>query len=383
MGRMSRVVDILQPLIRFPSVTPDDAGAQDYLKSLLKPLGFEIFDLPFEGKGSSYKVQNFFARRGNNAPHICFAGHTDVVPVGDEAAWSVPPFSATIKGDSIIGRGTSDMKGQIAAFVAAVEEFLKANSTFNGSISFLITGDEEKDALNGTVRVLEWMSKNGHTPDVCLVGEPSNPDYMGQEIKIGRRGSLTGFLTVKGVQGHVAYPDQANNPLPRLIQYLDALERCVFDKGSAHFPPTNLEITTIDVGNKATNVIPANGYATFNVRFSDRWTIETLKEKINAVLAGVSPDYEIRFTTGAHGFLTQPGEWTKLVSDAVEKITGHKPALTTGGGTSDARFVSQYCPVVEFGMVNKTIHQVDEFCTIPQLEKCTAIYLEILKEYFA
>lgn len=298
------VLDIAQKLVQFPSVTPLDEGAQDYLKSLLKPLGFEIFDLPFEGRGS-YRVENFFARRGTKGPHLCFAGHTDVVPAGDEAAWSVPPFSATVRDEKLIGRGVSDMKGQIAAFVAAVQNFLKENPDFNnGSVSLLITGDEEKDSTNGTVRVLEWMKDNDHIPDVCLVGEPSNPEYMGQEVKIGRRGSLTGYLTVKGIQGHVAYPDKADNPVPRMIQYLDALNRTVFDKGSAHFPPTNLEITTVDVGNPATNVIPAKVNATFNIRFSDRWTIETLREKVSAILDNVSPGYEIRYSTGAHGFLT-------------------------------------------------------------------------------
>ena len=381
---MDTALDIAKKLISFPSITPEDAGAQDYLKSLLQPLGFEIFNLPFEGNGSPYKVENFFARLGTKTPHICFAGHTDVVPPGDEAAWSVPPFAGEVRGDSLIGRGASDMKGQIAAFAAAVINFLKENPDFqNGSISFLITGDEERDAKNGTVRVLEWMAQNNHIPDVCIVGEPSNPDYMGQEIKIGRRGSLTGHMIVKGIQGHVAYPDKANNPVPRMVAYLDALNRTVFDKGSAHFPSTNLEITTVDVGNPSTNVIPANAKATFNIRFSDRWTIDTLKEKVLSVLNDVSSDFEITFTTGAHGFLTQPGEWTSLVALAVEKVTGHKPALTTGGGTSDARFVAKYCPVVECGMVNRSIHQVDEFCTLPQLEKCEAIYHEILKQYFA
>lgn len=377
------VVNIAQKLISFPSVTPKDEGVQEYLKSLLKPLGFEIYDLPFEGRGS-YRVENFFARRGTSGPHICFAGHTDVVPAGDESAWSVPPFAGTIRGESLIGRGASDMKGQIAAFVAAVQSFLNDHPDFDkGSVSLLITGDEEKDSTNGTVRVLKWMKDNNQIPDVCLVGEPSNPDYMGQEIKIGRRGSLTGFLTVTGKQGHVAYPDKADNPMPRLINFLDALSRTVLDKGSAHFPPSNLEITTVDVGNPSTNVIPAKANATFNIRFSDRWTIDTLKEKITSILNAVSPEYEIRFTTGAHGFLTQPGAWTTLVAQAVEKITGHTPAMTTNGGTSDARFVANYCPVVEFGMVNKTIHQVDEFCTLPQLEKCEAVYKEILKQYFA
>ncbi len=377
------VVDIAQKLISFPSIRPEDAGAQAYLKSLLKPMGFEIFDLPFEGRGS-YKVQNFFARRGSKGPHVCFAGHTDVVPPGDEKAWSVPPFSGTIKGDSIIGRGAADMKGEVAAFVAAVQTFLKAEPNFNhGSISLLITGDEEKDAINGTARVLEWMKENNHIPDACLVGEPSNPEFMGQEVKIGRRGSLSGHLVVNGKQGHVAYPDRADNPLPRLIKYLDTLSSTIYDQGSAYFPPSNLEVTSIDVGNNAGNVIPARGTAQFNIRFSDRWKMEELEAKIRKLLDDIDPRYELSFTRGAHPFLTQPGAWTALVVDAVTAITGHKPAMTTHGGTSDARFVANYCPVVEFGMVNKSIHQVDEFCTIPQLEKCESIYHEILKLYFA
>ena len=236
--------------------------------------------------------------------------------------------------------------------------------------------------MNGTVRVLEWMKDKNHIPDVCLVGEPSNPEYMGQEVKIGRRGSLSGLLTVKGKQGHVAYPDRAANPLPRLIKYLDTLSSTIYDRGSAYFPPSNLEVTTIDVGNSAGNVIPAKGTAAFNIRFSDRWTMDKLEEKIRGQLDAIDPDYELVCTHGAHPFLTQPGAWTNLVVEAVEKVTGHKPAMTTGGGTSDARFVANYCPVVEFGMVNKTIHQVDEFCTLPQLEKCEKIYHEILKQYF-
>ncbi|PZO85426.1 MAG: succinyl-diaminopimelate desuccinylase [Micavibrio aeruginosavorus] len=377
-----RTVEIAQDLIRFKSITPDDAGAQGYLKKIMTGMGFEVFDLPFEGRGS-YRVENFFARRGTGAPHICFAGHTDVVPAGDESAWSVPPFAGEIRNDCLIGRGAADMKGNIAAFVAAIEEFLKERPDFaKGSISILITGDEEKDSINGTARVLEWMASNNHIPDVCLVAEPSNPDYMGQEIKIGRRGSLTGHMTVHGKQGHVAYPDRADNPVPRMIRLLDALGMCVFDKGSAHFQPTNLEVTTVDVGNTATNVIPAKASASFNIRFSDRWTNVTLEEKVRAVLDSVGTPYDIRFTRGASSFLTQPGEWTNLVSEAVERVTDHKPALTTGGGTSDARFVADYCPVVEFGMVNKTIHQVDEFCTLAQLGKCTDIFQEILKLYF-
>ena len=375
-------LDIARQLTRFRSITPEDDGAQDYLISLLKPLGFEIFDLPFEGNGS-YPVKNFLARRGTSGPHLCFAGHTDVVPPGDESAWSAPPFAGELRGDTLIGRGTSDMKGNIAAFIAALENFLQSDAATKSSISLLITGDEEKDAVNGTVRVLEWMAENNHLPDVCLVGEPSNPDKIGDELKIGRRGSLTGHLIVRGKQGHVAYPDRAANPLPRLVAYLDQMTNFIFDKGSAFFPSSNLEITTIDVGNTACNVIPAKGSASFNIRFSDRWTPEALEQKIRFMLDGIDPDYELVFNRGAHSFLTQPGEWTGLVAGAVEHIVGRRPAMSTGGGTSDARFFAKYCPVVEFGMINKTIHQVDECCTVQELEQCTAIYQEILKRYFA
>jgi succinyl-diaminopimelate desuccinylase len=373
-------LDIARNLIRFPSITPVDAGAQDYLKTFLKASGFEIHDLPFEGR-DSYRVRNFFARYGKDGPHLCFAGHTDVVPPGDEDAWSVPPFEGTVRDGLLIGRGASDMKGQVAAFAAAVRDYI-GNGYRKGSISLLITGDEEKDSVNGTARVLEWMEENGHIPDVCLVGEPSNPDFMGQEIKIGRRGSLTGYLTVKGKQGHVAYPERADNPLTRLVKYLDALKGTIFDKGSAFFPPTNLEITTIDTGNPASNVIPAEAKAVFNLRFSDRWTVEALETKIRFILDGISPAYELRFSRGAHSFITQPGEWTGLVADSVAAIAGIRPAMTTSGGTSDARFIASYCPVVEFGMVNKSIHQVDEYCKLADLEQCTAIYREILKRYF-
>lgn len=376
-----KAATIAQKLIRFPSITPADAGAQEYLKSLLAPLGFEIFDLPFSGR-DSYKVLNFFARRGTGSPHLCFAGHTDVVPPGDESAWSAPPFDGVIREGKLFGRGAADMKGQIAAFIAAVNDFLEAGGG-KGSISLLITGDEEKDSINGTSRVLEWMAENNHLPDLALVGEPTNPEFMGQEIKVGRRGSLTGKLIVRGKQGHVAYPHRAENPLPRLVKYLDALQSTIFDKGSAFFPPTNFEITTIDVGNMASNVIPATGRATFNIRFSDRWTTEALETKIRFILDGISPEYEISFTRGAQSFLTQPGEWTALVARAVETITGAKPALGTGGGTSDARFFAKFCPVVECGMVNKTIHQVDEHCSLEDLKTCTAIYHEILKLYCA
>jgi succinyl-diaminopimelate desuccinylase len=373
--------EITKELVRFPSITPDETGAQDYLKSLLKPMGFQIFDLPFDGNGS-YPVKNFFARLGKAGPHLCFAGHTDVVPPGDEKAWSVPPFSGGMRGDSIIGRGTSDMKGNIAAFVTAVGAFIKEKWDFRGSIGLIITGDEEKDSINGTKRVIEWMKENEHLPDVCLVGEPSNPDFVGQEVKIGRRGSLSAVLTVNGKQGHVAYPDRAHNPLPVLVHCLEALTNTILDKGSAFFPSSNLEITSIDVGNKAGNIIPASGKARFNVRFSDRWTFEALENRIRTIIDSITRDYKIEFTRGAESFFTRPGEWTAIVCEAVEKATGYKPAQTANGGTSDARFIAPYCPVVEFGLVNQTIHQVDEYCTKSQLELCEKIYLEILKLYF-
>jgi len=380
---MSDALIFAQKLVSFPSITPADAGCQDYLKSLLEPMGFEIYDLPFEGNGGTYRVENFFARRGTDGPHLCFAGHTDVVPAGDEKQWNVDPFKGTVRDGKLIARGASDMKGQIAAFVAAVKAYLEENPNPKGSISLLITGDEEKESINGTDQVLKWMAANNHIPDVCLVGEPSNPDFMGQELKIGRRGSLSGTLTVHGVQGHVAYPDRAENPLKNLVRLLDAVQSAVYDKGSAYFQPTNLEITTIDVGNTATNVIPARGTAKFNLRYSDRWTRASLMEKIRTVLDNVTTNYDLQFSGGAESFLTAPGEWTSLVAGVVERITAHKPALTTTGGTSDARFVAAYCPVVEFGMTNQSIHKVDEHCLIADLDQCATIYQEILKSYFA
>lgn len=378
---MIDVTSLTQDLIRCPSVTPEDAGAQDVLKSALIEMGFEIFDLPFEGNGS-YPVKNFFARLGSESPHICYAGHTDVVPAGDESAWTHPPFDAVIEDGVMYGRGTSDMKGGNTAFVAAVSKFLDANKNFKGSISFLITGDEEADAINGTVRVLEWMKENNHVPDMCLVGESSNMKELGEEIKIGRRGALSGVLTVKGKQGHVAYQDLADNPLPRLSEMAVALSTYAFDEGTEHFPASNLEITTIDVGNMADNVIPAEGQLKFNVRFNTNWTMETLDKKLREILDGVHSDYDLETGGNAHPFLTEPGEWTEIVSSVVEKHTNRKPALTTSGGTSDARFISEYCPVVEFGLTNETIHQVNENLRISDLEKLVEINADILAAIF-
>jgi len=357
-----------------------DEGAQDVIINALKPLGFDIYDVT---RGPEHqKIRNTFLRHGTGGPHLCFCGHTDVVPAGDTAGWTHPPFDAVIDDGKLYGRGTSDMKGNIACFMAALSQFLGSYDGA-GSISLLITGDEEGPAINGTVKVLGWMKENNHIPDVALVGEPTNPDALGQEIKIGRRGSLTGILKVTGTQGHVAYPHLADNPLPRLTAMLDKIAKHEFDTGNEFFPPTNLELTTIDTGNPADNIIPAAAEAHFNVRFNDQWNARTLEEKIRSLLDLVSPDYELTCVSNAASFITRPNEWTDIVAKAVTTITGQTPELSTKGGTSDARFVSTYCPVVEFGLTNKTIHQIDEHVEIADMHQLTAVYKKILENYFA
>lgn len=366
------VVTLTQDLIRRPSVTPLDAGAIDIVIGELEPLGFTCTKLKFG------EIENLFARRGTDGPHFCFAGHTDVVPPGDEKSWNHPPFGAEIADGKIYGRGASDMKGNIAAFIAALSE----TPPGKGSISLLITGDEEGPAINGTVKVLEWMAQNGHTPDVALVGEPTNPDSMGEEIKIGRRGSLSGTLVVRGVQGHVAYPHRADNPIPKLARMVDALSTLALDSGSAHFGASTLQVTNIHVGNTADNVIPGQAVAKFNIRFNDQWNAASLEEKIRDTLNAIGSDYVLTMHCGAESFLTQPGAFTTLVSDAVKAATGRTPQLSTGGGTSDARFIQKYCPVVECGVTNKTIHQVDEHVVIADLKTLQTIYRDILARYF-
>lgn len=377
---MSDVLEITKKLIACPSVTPKDEGAQAYLAAYLENLGFECHHLPF-GEGEDH-VPNLFARLGNEGPHICYAGHTDVVPPGPEKDWSSPPFEPTIRDGVLYGRGASDMKGSVAAFVAAVKAYIEEHGPPPGSISLLITGDEEGPAVNGTIKVLEWMKEHGHVPDVCLVGEPTNPAELGEEVKIGRRGSLGGVLQVKGKQGHVAYQHLADNPLPRLARLLDALSSHVFDEGTEFFPPTNLELTSIDVGNTAENVIPGAGTARFNVRFNDQWTADTLDKKIRELLDNVTTDYSLETSGNSRSFLTQPGPWTEIVKKAVTDVTGRAPAYTTNGGTSDARFVFEYCPVVEFGGINETIHQVDENSPVQVLEDLTRVFTRVITLYF-
>ena len=374
---MINVIELTKKSIQCASVTPDDNGAQSVLTKELKAMGFEIWDLPFEGN-DSYPVKNFFARLGTGSPHICYAGHTDVVPTGDEAKWRHPPFSGTIDDGIMYGRGTSDMKGGNTAFVTAISKFLETNKEFNGSISLLITGDEEGDAKNGTVRVLEWMKDNNHIPDMCLVGEPSNIHELGEEIKIGRRGSLRCDAIIKGKQGHVAYPEMADNPMPKLASVATALSSFKFDDGTEHFPPTNLEITNLEVGNKARNVIPGQGIIEFNLRFNTTWTDQTLIAKLNEIISGVTGDFELQARCGAHPFITEPGTWTSTVHDIVQKHTNKNPKLSTSGGTSDARFIAPYCDVVEFGLTNKTIHQIDECLRVNDLVRLVDIYADIL-----
>ena len=375
----SHAVDLAQRLIRCPSVTPREGGALDLLEADLSALGFVCTRLPF-GDGDE-RIDNLFARWGTESPHICFAGHTDVVPVGDEAAWTHAPFDAVIKDGRLYGRGAADMKGGIAAFVGAVTQIIEGNPS--GSISLLITGDEEGDAINGTVRMVEWVVANGHRPDLCIVGEPTNPNALGDVIKNGRRGSLSGHLIVNGTQGHVAYPHLADNPVTRLLQMLAPVNGAELDGGTPHFDPSTAHVTTIDVGNAATNVIPARAEAKFNIRFNTEHTAANLIGWLEEHFARIGGDWSVTWKANAHPFITAPGQLTDLISDASEAVTGRRPALSTGGGTSDARFITTMCPVAEFGLVGQTMHQVDEHVMVADIDILTAIYAEVLKSFFA
>lgn len=364
-------IELTRALVRCPSVTPDDCGVQDVLIQHLEDLGFSCTKLKFGD------IENFFARKGSSGPHLCFAGHTDVVPAGDEASWSSPPFAGELRDGKIIGRGTADMKGNIAAFVAALSQA----DLSKGSVSLLITGDEEGPAVNGTVKVLEWMRANGHVPDTCIVGEPSNPEQLGDEIKIGRRGSLSGTITVRGKQGHVAYPERTDNPIPKLARMIDAITSAELDEGTDYFQPSSLQVVNVHVGNTVDNIVPAAASARFNVRFNNLWTAETLEAEIRDILNLVDAPYTLECQCGAESFMTEPGAFTEMVSSSVASITGRIPALSTGGGTSDARFVEKYCPVVELGLINKTIHQVDENVLAEDLKMLERIYIDIITKF--
>jgi succinyl-diaminopimelate desuccinylase len=368
-------------------VTPEEGGALAYLGGVLEHAGFTVERLVFSEPGTP-DVQNLYARLGTGGPCLLLAGHTDVVPPGDAAAWRYDPFGGAVEDGIVYGRGAVDMKGGLACLAAAVLDFLAARGPdFGGSLAFLVTGDEEGPAVNGTVKLLAWARARGERFDHCILAEPTNPDRLGDMIKIGRRGSLTGVLTVQGVQGHVAYPHRAENPIPGLIRLAGALLAEPLDAGTAHFDASNLEFTTVDVGNPATNVIPARARAVFNIRFNDLWSPETLEAELRRRLdaaAGNAVRYRLDLQpTNSPAFLTQPDAFVDLVRGAVEAETGLTAALSTTGGTSDARFIKEACPVIEFGLVGQTMHQVDECAPVADLDRLAAIFRRVLDAYFS
>ena len=384
----------LAALIRCRSVTPAEGGALTALEEMLAPLGF-LVERPVFSEDGTPTIENLYARRSGNGRHLMFAGHTDVVPPGDETAWTHPPFSATIAGGEMYGRGAVDMKGGIACFVAAVARHIAEHGAPKGSVSLLITGDEEGPAINGTTKLLDWAAARGETWDAALVGEPTNPAILGDMIKIGRRGSLSGIVTVNGVQGHAAYPHLADNPVPGILVLAEALLRPAFDQGTANFQPTNLEITSLDVGNPAANVIPAKATLAFNVRFNDGWTAETLQTEIHNRLDRAAKrrkfragrrdliDFDLVWRDRpSHVFRTQDDRLIGTLAGSVQAVTGREPGLSTSGGTSDARFIKDFCPVVEFGLVGKTMHMVDERVSLDDLETLTRIYQRFLLDWF-
>jgi succinyl-diaminopimelate desuccinylase len=382
MAAQLNALTLAQDLIRCPSVTPVDGGALDHLQSVLEGLGFTCHRLTFSDQNTP-DVDNLYARIGSTGRHFCFAGHSDVVPVGDTDGWRTEPFAGIISEGRLYGRGAVDMKSAIAAFTAAAGHYLAAQDTpLNGSISLLITGDEEGPAINGTVKVLDWLAQRGEVIDACIVGEPTNPSELGDMIKIGRRGSLTGRLTVNGTQGHSAYPHLADNPLSRMLQMLAPLATETLDTGSAHFPATTVAVTSIDTGNEATNVIPAKAHAVFNIRFNDLHSAASLEADLRRGFDAVGGDYDLQVSCSGESFLTEPGSLSQLVSEAVSKVTGKQPELSTTGGTSDARFIQKYCQVVEFGLVGQTMHKVNEHVAVADITALTEIYQTILEHYF-
>jgi len=378
--------ELAQALIRCKSVTPHDGGALGVLETMLKDIGFTCHRLTFSAPNSP-DIDNLYARIGTSAPHLVFAGHTDVVPAGAEETWTAPPFAAEERDGLLYGRGAVDMKGAIAAFVIATRRFIaKHNGSLPGSIGFLITGDEEGPAINGTKKLLEWVTGQGERFDHCIVGEPTNPNDLGDMIKIGRRGSLSGTITVDGHQGHVAYPHLAANPIPALSEMVSRIAREPLDQGTDHFQATNLEFTSIDVGNPAWNVIPASAAARFNIRYNDLWTPARLeswiRERLDTVDLG-DKTYTLVFEPAVSDvFLTEPGPLVDVLSTAIQAVTGRNPELSTGGGTSDARFIKDYCPVIEFGLVGQTMHKIDERVPVANLDALTDIYERVIGSYF-
>jgi succinyl-diaminopimelate desuccinylase len=377
-------VAIARDLLRCPSVTPVEGGALALIERILRGAGFTVHRVMFAEPGTA-RVENLYARIGTTAPHLVFAGHTDVVPAGDEAAWSHPPFAGEIAHDVLYGRGAVDMKGAIACAIAATLDHLGDRKP-KGSISFLITGDEEGIAVNGTVKLLRWVAERGETFDQCILGEPTNAEALGDMIKVGRRGSQNGTLVVSGKQGHVAYPERAENPVRGLVTLMGALMNEPLDRGTANFGPSNLEFTSIDIGNATVNLIPAEARARFNVRFNDSHTQASLRALIEKRTQAAAGRIRWRIDwepSNADAFLAPPGPFLDLVTGAIAEVTGRTPAHSTTGGTSDARFIKNYCPVIEFGLVGQTMHAVDERTPVNNLVALTAVYRKILERYFA
>ena len=378
-------LQLSKELISFPSITPVDAGAINYLSKKLKKLGFKCKILEFKDKKHP-PIKNLYARLGSKQPNLCYAGHTDVVPPGNINDWSVNPFKPKVKNNRLIGRGANDMKSSIACFISATSQFLSKNKKINGSISFLITGDEEAQAVNGTKKVVDYLIKEKEKIDFCIVGEPTNPTKLGQMIKIGRRGSLSGKLEIYGTQGHVAYPHLSKNPINTLVSICSELKSRPLDKGNIHFQPSNLEFTSINVDNKAHNVIPARASAQFNIRYNNFHTSISLKKKITSLIKSIckknGTKYKIEYLGSGDSFLTKPDTTIQMARQIIKKITKINPVFSTTGGTSDARFIRKISPCLEFGLVNKTMHKIDESVSISDLKKLTKIYKEILNKYF-
>ncbi|MFO1036462.1 MAG: succinyl-diaminopimelate desuccinylase [Geminicoccaceae bacterium] len=373
-------VGLTRDLVRCETVTPAAKPALDLLEKHLGDLGFCCVRPVFEEPGT-YPVENLFAKLGSGSPHLAFAGHVDVVPVGDPARWSVAPFGGELKDGRLYGRGSADMKSGVACFVAAVSKFLEKGPPA-GAISFLIAGDEESEAVNGTVKLLAWAQERGETFDACLVGEPTCPEHLGDMAKIGRRGSLVGRLKVRGKLGHTAYPQRADNAAHRLVAALQALATTPIDGGTEWFEPSNLQVTSIDIGNPAANVVPGEASAVFNIRFNDGQSVAKLEAWLRGLIEPLAPDYDLNVQSNADAFVTAPGPLTDMLADAVEAVTGLRPKMSTTGGTSDARFIKNYCPVVEFGLVGTTMHQADEHVAVADIQGLTRIYEAFLDRWF-
>ena len=371
---------LAKDLIRKPSITPKDAGAINLLAKNLRSIGFNCKIINFKN------IKNLYAKLGKSSPNFCYAGHTDVVPPGNVKNWTTNPFKPIVRNNKLIGRGANDMKASIACFVAAVSRFKNENKNFKGSISLLITGDEEGIAVNGTKRLIKYLKRKREKINFCIVGEPTNPNKLGEMIKIGRRGSLTGRLTIIGSQGHVAYPHRANNPSNTLIKILKKIKDLKLDKGTKNFQPSNLEVTKINIDNHADNVIPGSADAVFNIRFNDKHSSSSLKSKLNKIFKAVTKanksKFKISYEVSGEAFLTKPNKTTYMVQNIVKKVTGLKPKLSTSGGTSDARFIKNIAPCLEFGLVGKTMHKIDESVSVSDLKKLTKIYENILVSYF-